>query len=703
MKKEAFDRARSGVMLILGVVLTLAGSLIPIPVSQAADEPIVITTQEELENVFDNLDGNYRLGNDIVLNNITPDSGYYIGNGWGNDYFTGSFDGSNFTISNLSVPLFQVIGDGRTSLAVVSHLKLATVAEGFIGVGILAEDIHEQSAIDDVHVSGTLNQMESSPVGGLAGRARPDTTINNCSSEVTITLNSNNGDDVGGLIGSTQGTISNSFSKVSITGIARGNIGGLVGFVEDGSEISNSATSGNITGDGDVENTNFGGLVGMLRGSIVRNTSSSVTIFTGQDSYVGGLIGRIESSDSDVQSVISYSNASGNVTNHGFTVGGLIGFTDKVLVSHCYATGAATGIAQIGGLIGYAESTNIENSAATGAVKGSKYLGGLIGYTSNYYSIELLVSGSSASGEVTLTSGAIPGMGSSGALIGYLDTNVFLTNVRASGNVSLDDPTLQVQNIGGLVGQYDSAYSILDESGYIAEAGLLLLNHEQAASPPPWMQSININFGEPYLVALAESNFYEIHIVVQTPSAHPEQIQKKPSYFLLIRKPSIERTTLGLTCNRGEYLFIRESERREGLALKEQNFILVRSGQEVAKVSTSESETSFTKEFLKLPGTYSCVVQLNQEGVTEMFSTLNPRRVQELNRIKNESLYVSFRVFLKERRSASTYLAGMLKSNNSEYIQLRQKAISNYVESRTSVIKAFSESLAREGISIDIP
>ena len=638
-----------------------------------------------------------------MLNDITPDSGYYIGNGWGTEYFTGSFNGSHFEISNLRVPLFQVIGDGGAELAVVSHLKLTAVAEGFMGTGILAEELHEQTSIYDVHVSGIINQMESSPVGGIAGRAKPETTINNSSSDVSINLGSEYGDDVGGLIGSTQGSISNSFSKVIITGIARGNIGGLVGFVEDGSEISNSASSGSINGGGDNEGTLLGGLVGLLRGSIVRNTSSSVTIFTEQDSYVGGLIGRVESSDNDVQSVISYSIASGDVTNHGFTVGGLIGYTDKALISNCYATGTATGVSQIGGLIGYAESTNVENSAASGAVKGSKFLGGLVGYASNYNSVEILMSGSSASGQVTLTFGAIPGLGSSGTLIGYLDTNVFLTNVRASGNVSLDDPNLQVENIGGLVGQYDSAYSVLDESGYIAEVGLSLLQHDQLVIPLPWMQEVNINFGKPYLVALVNSNFYDIRVVTETPRTQPEKIQKKPSYFLMLKKPSIAKTSLGFTCNRGEYAFIRDSEIREEMRLKEQNFILLQNGQEVTKVSTTDSATSFSEEFLRMPGTYTCVVHLTQEGITEKFSTSNPRRAQELNKIKNENMHILFQIFLKERRRASRILAGMNRADFTEYFQVRDKAISAYNEGRRTTIQAVSESLAREGISIEVP
>jgi hypothetical protein len=540
-------------------------------------------------------------------------------------------------------------------------------------------------------------------VGGIAGRARPETTINNSSSDVSITLGSDYGDDVGGLLGSTQGSISNSFSKVIIAGNARGNIGGLVGFVEDGSEISNSATSGSINGGGDNEGTLLGGLVGLLRGSIVRNTSSSVTIFTEQDSYVGGLIGRVESSDNDVQSVISYSIASGDVTNHGFSVGGLIGYTDKALISNCYATGMAIGISQIGGLIGYAESTNIEHSAASGAVKGSKYLGGLVGYASNWNSVEILMSGSSASGQVTLTFGAIPGIGSSGTLIGYLDTNVFLTNVRASGNVNLDDPNLQVENIGGLVGQYDSAYSVLDESGYIAEVGLSLLEHEQLVNPLPWMQEVNINFGKPYLVALVNSNFYDIRVVTETPRTQPEKIQKKSSYFLILKQPSIAMTSLGFTCNRGEYAFIRDSERREELRLKEQNFTLLQSGREVAKVTTTDSATSFSEEFSRIPGTYTCVAQLTQEGTTEKFSSLNPRRVKELNKIKNENLHIVFRIFLEERKRASGLLAGMIKANFTEYAQVRERAISVYNESRKATIQAVSESLAREGISIEVP
>ncbi|CAB4888376.1 unannotated protein [freshwater metagenome] len=447
-------------------------------------DPIVVSTQDELMAIGTDattLGRDYVLGNDIVLDNLTPNSGYYIGDCCNITTFTGTFDGANHTISNLLGPLFQVVGDGETPTS-ITHLNLSTAEVGLPAYysGILTEQLSELSLVNDVHVSGKLVQGEDCPVGGIAGRGKSNSSIDNSSADVTIELGATN-DDAGGLIGSTSGNISNSFAKVIISGDAVGKIGGLLGTAEQGSTIINSASSGTIDGSGPNQGTYFGGLVGYSQGATITTTSSSVQINTGQDSIVGGLIGWAEKSpDDSTSTLISNSFASGAVTNHGDKAGGLIGYIDKGTVSNSVAIGDVSGYLNVGGLVGYSESTNIQMSSAQGHVSGSKYVGGLIGQFAT--NIPSTVAFSMASGLVEyLDSPAAVDFlisldenqpGSIGGLIGFVNDSATLTNLSATGNVSIEatEGTV-VSKIGGLIGANYSDVSQASASGDVTAPG----------------------------------------------------------------------------------------------------------------------------------------------------------------------------------------------------------------------------------------
>jgi len=89
-------------------------------------------------------------------------------------------------------------------------------------------------------------------------------------------------DYVGGLVGHSDGTVSNSYSTGSVTG--RWTIGGLVGWNHEG-VVSNSYSSGTVDGVSLV-----GGLTGSNRAT-VSNCYSTGNVTGLED--VGGLVGRI--------------------------------------------------------------------------------------------------------------------------------------------------------------------------------------------------------------------------------------------------------------------------------------------------------------------------------------------------------------------------------------------------------------------------
>ena len=125
--------------------------------------------------------------------------------------------------------------------------------------------------------------------------------------------------DVGGLVGFSQGTISNSYSTGSVSCFAS-QCGGLTGVNFFGT-ISNSYATGSVSGSSFV-----GGLVGFSNGRIF-------------DSY-----------------------ATGSVSCSASFCGGLMGTNVFGTISNSYATGSVSGSTSVGGLVGNNNTGTISNS-----------------------------------------------------------------------------------------------------------------------------------------------------------------------------------------------------------------------------------------------------------------------------------------------------------------------------------------------------
>jgi len=117
---------------------------------------------------------------------------------------------------------------------------------------------------------------------------------------------------------------------------------------------------------------------------------------------------------------------------------GLFGYTDSADIKNVGFTGNVSGDDEIGGLIGQADDTDVTNSWASGVVSGlDDYVGGLIGEAVNSR-----VTGSWATG-------AVSGDENIGGLVGQADSDVEISNSRASGSV-----TSRNEDAGGLVGDH---------------------------------------------------------------------------------------------------------------------------------------------------------------------------------------------------------------------------------------------------------
>ncbi|MDO8977784.1 MAG: GLUG motif-containing protein [Afipia sp.] len=226
--------------------------------------------------------------------------------------------------------------------------------------------------------------------------------------------------NAGGLVGfSAGGTVQSSH--------ASGNVyspyvaGGLIGWGDTLSVVSNSYSTGAVTADDES-----GGLMGFNYGLVT--TSHATGAVTSSNWDAGGLIGYNAGT-------VQFSHASGAIGAMA-GAGGLIGGAEALsLVTDSYATGAVTGVEQLaGGLIGY-NSGRVSNSYATGAVTASHAAGGLIGENTDG-----AVTNSYAIGTVTGT------VSMTGGLIGNNNGTSTVSNSFATGVVT------GVQGTGGLVG-----------------------------------------------------------------------------------------------------------------------------------------------------------------------------------------------------------------------------------------------------------
>jgi hypothetical protein len=166
-------------------------------------------------------------------------------------------------------------------------------------------------------------------------------------------------------------------------------VGGLVGCASGNTVVSNSYSTGSVTGIG-TSWAWVGGLVGANRGGTVSDSYCTVSV-TASGEYVGCLVG-------GSWGTVDSSHSTGNVVG-GRSVGGLVG-ANWGTVRDSYSTGAVSGTGRVGGLMGWQHNGSTSNSYSTGSVTGVSSVGGLVGENCNgalsnsYYSYnDILING----------------------------------------------------------------------------------------------------------------------------------------------------------------------------------------------------------------------------------------------------------------------------------------------------------------------
>lgn len=228
--------------------------------SGTAEDPYIITTPVELDLVRNYPDAYFELGNDIDMSAFTGAGGKGF---LGIANFSGHFDGKNHYIKNILINsngsnagIFANITGSIQNLSVRNASFTLTGDEMYLGV--IAGNM--RGTIHNCHVETDMELMTDAKVGGISGDA--SNSVSQCSFAGNIHLSGEA--TTGGLVGqlNAKATITNSTSSGSITGKS-GEAGGLVGQTMNGAQIQNCYSSMDITAV-----SYAGGLVGNHRGYV---------------------------------------------------------------------------------------------------------------------------------------------------------------------------------------------------------------------------------------------------------------------------------------------------------------------------------------------------------------------------------------------------------------------------------------------------
>jgi len=287
--------------------------------------------------------------------------------------FTGTFDGNGHKIANFIinggsfVGLFGYIDSGGSvkNLGIENCSVNGDPDSQEVGGLVGDNDGSISNCYSTCAVSGGSGSYDA---GGLVGYNESDGDISNCNSRGAVSSNPDS--QIGGLVGYNDGIISDCNSTGTVSGGSNpgnGDVGGLVGDNDTGGSVSNCYSTGAVSGGDD--SVWLGGLMGYNSGTISNCYSSgAVSGFN----TVGGLAGDNSGSISDCNST--------SAVNGFDTVGGLVGDNESDgSISNCYSTGAVSGFDTIGGLVGDNDGS-ISNCYSAGMVSGYSDVDGIVGY-----------------------------------------------------------------------------------------------------------------------------------------------------------------------------------------------------------------------------------------------------------------------------------------------------------------------------------
>lgn len=414
--------------------------------------------------------GNYILGNDITVDEISPLN------------FTGTFDGNGYTVTLNGTSMFTRIQGATVKNLVIKGTATQDAPSGSSltaprGLGALArtgegifENIINYADVTYTIVTdtGTVGTSTHLGVGGILGAVRGNTTFTNCKNYGTIRF----------VLGNT---------TKSVSGIHSG-AGGIFGSMHNTTDTAYTITCTHCRNEGAVESTvpstRSGGIFGRLYQtySISEITltlnnlvnTGAIKTTSGEDvTYVAGIAGEIHGAKSlTVESCHSFGTiGSLGDSNAAVRVGGIIGRLERcqsevATISLCYNNGdiSSDQFSCAGGILGYSsysyvhiynclnEGTVRQYIATTSGSQGTyTNAGGIGGHLTN------VVTGFTV--EACTNRGTIKAAYEGGGIVGRSGNLVTVTNCINEGNVTASQSTGVV---GGITGVLNGSGEILN-------------------------------------------------------------------------------------------------------------------------------------------------------------------------------------------------------------------------------------------------
>ena len=347
---------------------------------------------------------NFALKNDINASDVED----YVAIGTGDaNGFTGTFDGRGNRIIGLDTTKDSKGGNSNT---LTNAGIFSTVGEGgvvkdvniYSGTFTGSENAGAVAGENNGRIEGIVTFGNTVTVTGEDGNAGGIVGINSSGEfkddandgeltngiydvESTGSVIAGNADAVaGGLVGTNDGGLANSFSDsavtvgTNVTGGTSAGLGGVVGINNGNVQYVDSL---GVTNGGATNSSNIGGIIGTNNGNMYSSYNESIV--SGKDK-VGGIIGE-NSTGGTVTNIVNATSVTGeNVSadNVSQYVGGLVG-SNSGSVTNGRNNGTITGNEYVGGLVGNNASensvlTNLVNDSSA-SITGVKYVGGIAG------------------------------------------------------------------------------------------------------------------------------------------------------------------------------------------------------------------------------------------------------------------------------------------------------------------------------------
>lgn len=327
------------------------------------------------------------------------------------------------------------------------------------------------SGYNESIVSGANN------VGGIIGENAEGKKVENVVNATGVTGKDTSDDEVsenvGGLVGYNEGSVTNGRNNGTITGNT--NVGGLVG-----NNADTNSTLTNLVNDSSAAITgikNVGGIAGSNAGMITTGKADaddekanlinrgSITGYENVGGVAGTNSGTIENANNDIE--LNVNTDAGNDAKY---FGGIAGVnTGTITNATNQANVNADGAAYVGGIVGLNEGTLQDMAGNRGNVTGKNFVGGVAGLNnkdidgvtaSNDGVVKATEGGAGGifaenTGNITnstlINNKTVAGTGANGATGGIIGVN--------SGNISrtslkneVDGQVIGMNNVGGLIG-----------------------------------------------------------------------------------------------------------------------------------------------------------------------------------------------------------------------------------------------------------